>query len=62
VVKGERLVAAELKTEQGRLGPGQREWLAALAAVGAEVAVWTPADWPQIEATLRGQLVIGGVA
>ncbi len=61
-VKADRLLAVELKVGRGRLGPGQREWLAALATAGVEVAVWTPADWPVIEQTLRGQLDLGGAA
>jgi VRR-NUC domain len=61
-VKGDRIIAAELKTTKGRLGPGQREWLAALAAAGVEVFIWTPADWDVIAAQLRGQLELGGAA
>lgn len=57
-VKGGRLLAVELKVGRGRLGAGQREWLAALKAAGVEVAVWTPSDWSTIEATLRGQLAL----
>lgn len=38
LVRGPRLVFAELKTRTGRLGPGQREWLDALEAVGTSVA------------------------
>ncbi len=60
--KGDRLLAVELKVASGRLRTEQREWLLALANTGVEVAVWTPADWPVIEQTLRGQLEIGGVA
>jgi hypothetical protein len=61
-VKGDRVIAAELKTAKGRLGPGQREWLDALAAAGVEVFIWTPTDWDSIAATLRGHLEIGGAA
>jgi hypothetical protein len=61
-VKDDRLVAAELKVAGGRLGPGQREWLAALAAAGCEVYVWTPKSWREIEDVLKGQLELGGGA
>ena len=30
-VKGSRILAAELKTTKGRLGPGQQEWLDAFS-------------------------------
>lgn len=43
----------ELKADAGRLSPGQRAWLDALAKAGADAAVWRPRDWPVIEATLR---------
>jgi hypothetical protein len=61
-VKDGRVIAAELKTAKGRLGPGQREWLDALAAAGVEVFVWTPSDWDSIAAMLRGQQQLGGAA
>jgi hypothetical protein len=48
-----RLVVAELKTERGRLGPGQALWLDLLAAAGAEVHVWRPVDMDAIAAVLR---------
>lgn len=49
----DRVVFAELKSDTGTLRPDQREWLIALRAAGAEVHVWRPADWPEVEATLR---------
>jgi hypothetical protein len=48
-----RLVAAELKAERGRLGPGQALWLDLLAAGGLEVHVWRPGDMDAIAAVLR---------
>jgi hypothetical protein len=56
MVKGDRLVFAELKTEKGKVTPEQQAWLDALEAcrLGAqervtqghapEVYVWRPAD------------------
>ncbi|HEX3329180.1 MAG TPA: tyrosine-type recombinase/integrase [Gaiellales bacterium] len=35
-----RLLAAELKSERGRLAPAQAEWLRLLATAGAEAHVW----------------------
>lgn len=48
------LVFVECKSERGKVGPRQREWLKLLKAAGAEVYVWKPSDWPSIEARLRG--------
>jgi hypothetical protein len=55
MTRGDRLVVAELKAANGRVGPGQQEWLDALAAAGAEAFLWRPADWPEIERVLAVQ-------
>ncbi|MFT4038364.1 MAG: VRR-NUC domain-containing protein [Thermomicrobiales bacterium] len=47
----------ELKTERGRLGPRQVEWIERLQAAGMSVNVFRPADWDQIEALLRRDAV-----
>ena len=39
-----RLLAAEMKSETGRVRPEQQEWLDVLAAAGAETAIWRPRD------------------
>lgn len=50
--KGGRLVLAELKVGRNKPTPEQRRWLDELALVpGATVRLWTPGDWPEIEAT-----------
>ncbi len=46
MVRGPRLVAAELKSDRGRLTPAQAGWLDALAGAGAECHQWRPADYP----------------
>ena len=50
-----RLVALELKSQAGRIGPGQVEWIEAFAAAGATARIVRPSDWAWIEATLRGE-------
>ncbi len=53
MVRGDRLVFAELKTINGKLTAAQEEWLAALAQTPCEVNVWTPGHWEQIDEVLR---------
>ena len=49
MVKGFRLIFAELKGERGQLAPEQRAWLEALLPPGhyggVEVYTWRPRDW-----------------
>ena len=52
LVRPGRLLFAELKV-RSTLTTDQEAWLAALAAAGAEVFVWTPDQWEQIEEVLR---------
>lgn len=54
-----RVVFAELKAPGGSTTPEQDEWLAVLRAAGCEVALWRPADLPEIAAVLRGQRLNG---
>ena len=44
---------AELKVGKNKLTPEQMGWIFALEQTDAIVRVWTPADWPSIEAVLR---------
>lgn len=55
MVRGDRIVFAELKSRSGKLSGGQQVWLDALSAVGT-VCVWRPEHWTsgEIEAVLRG--------
>jgi len=52
LVKRERLLFAELKTETGRLTLEQIRWLEALRDTGADARVWRPSQWNEIVETL----------
>ena len=45
-------MAAELKSDTGRLKPEQADWLEALALAGVECHTWRPADYPDAIATV----------
>ncbi len=55
LVRGERLIFAELKAERGRLSPDQVVWIAALRATNLAVYVWRPQDWPEIKKLLASK-------
>jgi hypothetical protein len=60
MVKGSRLLAVELKTETGRVRPEQTAWLDALAATGAETAIWRPSDIEHVQSVLSGRTILQG--
>lgn len=53
MVRGNRLIFAELKSAQGKLTAYQQEWIEALTATSAEVYVWRPSDFNVICEILR---------
>ena len=54
MVRGERLVFAELKRAGEKPTAEQEAWLGELRRVpGVEALLWRPEDWPAIEKTLR---------
>lgn len=55
LVRGEALVFAEIKSEEGRLSKAQEEWIAALVPI-AEVFVWRPSDWVEIVEVLQKEV------
>lgn len=54
LVKGPRLVVAELKVGTRRAAPEQDEWLRAFRTAGVPAHIWRPEDWPEIERVLGG--------
>lgn len=48
LVRGCRLIFAELKSATGKVKPEQTEWLLRLGGAGAEVFIWRPKDWAEI--------------
>ena len=53
LVRGSRLIAAELKAGKNDVTAEQMAWLTALAAAGVKCFVWRDEDWPEIEEMLR---------
>ena len=54
LVRGDRLIMAELKSEKGQLTPAQEEWLEILRVTGkAEIYLWRPSDFEQIVGILQ---------
>lgn len=54
LAKPGRLVAAELKSDTGKLTPEQLDVLQWLQGAGVETYIWRPADWPEIVRCLGG--------
>lgn len=52
LVRGGRVIFAELKTMRGRLSPAQVLWRDALCAGGTEWYLWRPSDWDAITTLL----------
>ena len=52
LVRGNRLLFAEIKSQKGKVTVEQQAWLDALGVGLVEVYVWRPGDWPTIEAAL----------
>ena len=54
LVRGDRVIVAELKAMKGGLRPGQVEWLEAFADTGkVEAFLWLPSSWDEIEEVLK---------
>tara|TARA_R110000803_G_scaffold41392_1_gene89004 strand:- start:318 stop:653 length:336 start_codon:yes stop_codon:yes gene_type:complete len=44
VMVRDRVIFVELKSEVGKLGPGQQDWLDSVEAAGVESYLWRPSD------------------
>jgi len=53
LIKPGRVIFSELKSEKGRLTPGQSHWLDVAKAAGVEAYVWRPSMINEIERQLR---------
>ena len=56
LVKGNRLIFAELKKELGIVSEAQESWLAALAATGVECYVWRPSQMREVQQILAQKI------
>ena len=52
LAKGKRLIFAELKSDKGKTSQEQNIWLLLLKQTGAEVYLWKPLNWPEIQEIL----------
>lgn len=52
LIAGRYVIFAELKRETGKASPEQLGWLAKLETAGANVYLWRPSDWPEIQRVL----------
>lgn len=53
-VKGNTVIAIELKTQRGRVTPAQSRWLALLRDAGMPTYVWRPAQIDEVRRSLLG--------
>ena len=54
LVRNDKIIFAELKSEKGRTTSAQEMWLKALEKVpGVDVHLWRPSDWDRIVEILR---------
>lgn len=53
LVRGNRVIFAELKRESGKVEPAQLQWIEKLNPTPAEVYLWRPSDMDEVERVLR---------
>lgn len=47
------VIFAELKREKGRVSKAQQDWYDRLHRSGAEVYIWRPSHWDEVQVVLR---------
>lgn len=52
LIRDDRRLARELKSNSGAVTPEQHRWLEVLASAGFDTGIWRPRDWPLIVGTL----------
>lgn len=55
MIKGKRLVVAELKVGNNKLTSEQERWITAFLISGVESYIWKPEHWEEIEQVLTGK-------
>jgi hypothetical protein len=61
IIKGDRVVIAELKSTRGTVSARQQLWIAKLAAVGTTVHVWYPRHWrDMVDVLSEGRITCRG--
>lgn len=55
VLAKHKVIFAELKSPTGRPTAEQTAWLDRLRLAGQDARLWSPVDWPEIEAVLKGE-------
>jgi hypothetical protein len=53
VLTRDRIIFCELKSATGRLSDAQTAWAESIHRAGGNFYCWKPADWDEIERTLR---------
>jgi hypothetical protein len=53
LLRGTRIIAAEMKVGKGKVTPEQDKWIKAFLDAGASAYVWYPENWKDIERILE---------
>jgi hypothetical protein len=54
LVRGDRILYREIKSDTGVVSPFQIRWGEALGGAGGDWSIWRPKDWSTIVETLKG--------
>lgn len=53
LIRGDRIIVAECKSDRGKLAPEQDAWLKAFELASVPSYLWRPGDWDEIMEVLR---------